>query len=327
MGFMARFFYSQIFVTPKIPNTSFANQTIIITGSNTGLGFEAAKHFARLNAKKIIIAVRNVPAGEKAKELIEASCGRANLCEVWELDLASYASIKAFAHRASTELPRIDVLLENAGVATHTYATAEGHERTITVNVIGTFLLGLLLLPKLKESAAQTAPMKPRWCILTSETHAMVQFPEWKSPNTFAKLDDKETLNMKERYETSKLVEILVVREIAPKLADSGVVLNLINPGFCMSGLMREAPTIVLAIKSMLRYIMVRTTEVGSRTLVAGAAAGDESHGKYMVDGMVSDRHLSDFVKSEEGKIAEKKVWEELKVILEEIVPGVTGKL
>ncbi|EEQ86444.1 hypothetical protein RJZ56_005759 [Blastomyces dermatitidis] len=327
MGFMAAFLYSQLFVTPKYPTASFANQTIVITGSNTGLGLEAARHFARLNAKKIIIAVRNVAAGEKAKELIETSSGRANICEVWELDLASYASIKAFAQRASTELPRIDVLLENAGIATHNYDTAEGHERTITINVIGTFLLGLLLLPKLKESATQTSPMKPRWCIVTSEVHAQAEFPEWKSPNTFEKLDDTKTLNMKERYEVSKLLEILVVREIAPKLADSGVILNLINPGFCQSGLMREFHWLVLVIKTMLTHIMVRTTEVGSRTLVAAAAEGDESHGTYMVDGKVSNRHLSAFVKSEDGKIAGKKVWEELKAILENIVPGVSGKL
>ncbi|PGH31738.1 hypothetical protein GX50_05461 [[Emmonsia] crescens] len=327
MGFMAAFFYSQLFVTPKYPNESFANQTIIITGSNTGLGLEAARHFARLDAKKIIIAVRNVVAGEKAKELIETSSGRANICEVWELDLASYASIKAFAQRASTELPRIDVLLENAGIATHTHDIAEGHERTITVNVIGTFLLGLLLLPKLKESAMQISPVKPRWCIVTSETHAMAEFPEWKSPNTFEKLDDKKTLNMKERYEASKLLEILLVREIAPKLADSGVVLNMINPGFCQSELMREVHWLVLVIKTMLTHIMVRTTEVGSRTLVAAAASGDESHGAYMTDGKVSNRHLSTFVKSEDGKTAGKKVWEELKVILENIAPGVTGKL
>ncbi|OJD11560.1 hypothetical protein AJ78_07695 [Emergomyces pasteurianus Ep9510] len=327
MGFVSAFFYSQLFVTPAYPTGSFANQTIVITGSNTGLGLEAAKHFARLDAKKIIIAVRNVPSGEKAKELIETTTGRANLCEVWQLDLASYASIKAFAQRASRELPRIDVLLENAGMATHTYDAAEGRERTITINVIGTFLLGLLLLPKLKESAVQNSFMKPRWCIVTSETHALAEFPEWKSPNTFDKLDDKNTLKMKERYEASKLMEILIVREIAPRLVDSGVVLNLINPGFCMSGLMREAHWLVLATKTMLTHIMVRTTEIGSRTLVAGAAAGNESHGTYMVDGKVSNRHLSTFVKSEDGKIAGRKIWEELKVILENIAPDVTGKL
>ncbi|OJD14304.1 hypothetical protein ACJ73_09094 [Blastomyces percursus] len=159
---IAAFLYSQLFVIPNYPTASFANQTIVITGSNTGLGFEAARHFARLNAKKIIIAVRNVAAGEKDKELIETSTCRTNLCEVWELDLASYDSIKSFAQRAATELPRIDFLLENAGIVTHTYNTAEGHERTITINVIRTFLLGLLLLSKLKESATQISPMKPR---------------------------------------------------------------------------------------------------------------------------------------------------------------------
>lgn len=316
------FFYSQFFVKPKYPTQSFSGQTVIVTGSNTGLGLEAARHATRLGADKVILAVRNTAAGKKAKENIEASTGRQNICEVWELDLASYASVQAFAKRAISELPRIDVLLENAGVAALNYKLAERHESTITVNVISTFLLGLLLLPKLKESSQKTSSPSPRWVIVTSEVHAHTKLPEWKTPNTFKTLDDEKNFN-RVRYPTSKLLEVLVVREIAPKLAGSDVILNMLNPGLCHSELAREAGWVL----NFMKILLARTTEVGSRTLIASAAAGTESHGAYMTDGLVDNSALSCWVTSAEGKKAQEKVWGELKEILEEIVPGVTASL
>jgi trehalose-6-phosphatase len=71
--------------------------------------------------------------------------------------------------------------------------------------------------------------------------------------------------------------------------------------------------------------LMARSTEVGSRTLVAAAAAGPESHGAYMRDGKANNAALSSFVRSEDGAKAQKKVWEELSEILENIQPGVTN--
>lgn len=64
------FFYSQLFVTPSYPESSFADQTVIVTGSNTGLGLEAARHFYRLNCSRLILAVRTVTKGQTAKEEI-----------------------------------------------------------------------------------------------------------------------------------------------------------------------------------------------------------------------------------------------------------------
>ena len=316
------FFYSQLFVTPAHPSASFTGQTIIVTGSNVGLGKEAARHFARLGASKLILAVRNIKAGEEAKKDIETStkCG-ANVIEVWSLDLSSYESVKSFAERAS-KLPRLDVLLENAGIATFNFSLAEGHERTITVNVISTFLLALLMLPKLKATAKDSAT-QPRLIIVSSEIHGRTQFPEWKEPNTFAALDDLSKTNMSERYPTSKLLEVLAVRQIAPMLQGSGVILNMLNPGLCHSELARDGSMFL----TVLKFLFARTTEVGSRTLVAAAAAGPEAHGKYMTDGVVDDGALSAFVKSEDGKKAADKVWRDLSEILESIQPGTTSNL
>lgn len=311
------FIYSQFFVTPKYPKRGFNGQTIIVTGSNTGLGKEAARHFTRLGAAKVILAVRNTKAGEDAKNYIE----EATLCapgtvEVWPLDLSKYESVKAFARRATEELDRVDVLCENAGIAVLKQQVFEGHESTITVNVISTFLLALLMLPKLKETARRFK-RETTLTIVSSEVHAWTDMPERKAPSVFTELDKNEHFD--QRYQTSKLLEVLVVRQIAPQLAGSGVVLNMLNPGLCHSELTRDAPFSFTVVK----FFMARSTEVGSRTLVAAGTVGKESHGKYMTDGLVADDALSPFARSEDGATTGKKVWKELSGILEDIQPGV----
>ncbi len=121
------FLHSQLLVTPPVPTTSFAGKTVIVTGSNTGLGLEAARHIHRLGASLLILAVRNRDKGLAAQQSILASGsegpgrssgsgGERGRVEVWDLDLSSYASVQAFAARANG-LERVDALCENAGVA------------------------------------------------------------------------------------------------------------------------------------------------------------------------------------------------------------------
>ena len=250
------FFYSQLFVKPAYPTASCTGQTIIVTGANIGLGKEAARHFARLGASKIILAVHNTLAGEEAKRDIEKTtkCGT-DVIEVWALDLLSYESCRSFAQRAS-KLSRLDVLLENAGLAGGKWVLAGGHERMVAVNVIGTFYLAMFMLPKLKASAKEVN-VKPRLVIVSSEVHAWSKLPEWKKPNTFDALDDESTSNIRERYPTSKLLEILVVRQMAPRLESSGVIQNILNPGLCHSELARDSTSWVFTI---MKFFLARTT-------------------------------------------------------------------
>lgn len=267
---------------------------------------------------KVILAVRNLAAGEKAKQSIEDSTNKHGVCEVWKLDLASYDSVKAFATRA-VQLPRLDTVLENAAIATPKFSLAEAHESSITVNVINTILLGLLLLPKLTAMTKEFPSTTPHLTIITSEVHAWTQFPEWKADDTFIALDDEKAANMAERYGTSKLLEVFAVRELAPRIADAGVVINMLNPGLCHSELARDSGWGLW----LLKLCLARSTEVGSRSLAVAAAAGRESHGAYMTDGEVTNDGLSPFARSADGAKAHKKEWRELGEILEGIQPGI----
>jgi retinol dehydrogenase 12 len=190
---LRNFFYNQLFTKPPYPTQSFASQTIIVTGSNVGLGLEAARHFYRLGCAKLILAVRTVSKGETAKEDIVQSVKHrsdADVIDIWPLDLTSTESTLAFAERVKKELPRVDVLLENAGINNPIWAVSDGFEDTIQVNVINTFLLALSLLPKLRETKEQFADSLPHLVIVGSEGYMLTKFPEINAPDIYERLND-----------------------------------------------------------------------------------------------------------------------------------------
>ncbi|KAG8625062.1 hypothetical protein KVT40_006813 [Elsinoe batatas] len=326
LSYLPRFLYYQWFLTPAYPTQSFEGKTIVVTGANTGLGFEAAKHFVRLGAEKVIIAVRTVSKGEEAKRQLEEATRRTGVVEVWQLDLSSYNSVQAFAAKATSELKRIDVLLENAGINTQKFARTEGNESTITTNVISTMLLALLLLPKLRETA-DTFSTRPHLTIVSSEVHFFSDLPERKDPSgsIFATLADESKFSATGRYPTSKLVLVMAIQRLVEeqrlknKGASDGVIINHVNPGLCRSELARDAPGFAITLVNLI--FGARTTEVGSRTLVDAASFGPESHGQYLGNSRI-ERHAK-FLDSEEGKKTSRRVWDELKEILEGVKPGV----
>jgi NAD(P)-dependent dehydrogenase (short-subunit alcohol dehydrogenase family) len=134
---------------------------------------------------------------------------------------------------------------------------------------------------------------------------------------------------MHDRYGTTKLLDVLLVQELAARLdaasaaSVSPIVVNTANPGLCKSSLFRNVLLIGQFLLAVATAIIGRTTEQGSRALMAAVAGGRESHGKYVDSGRVDDP--SAFVLSEEGKLVQKKVWGELMEILEGIEPGVTA--
>jgi len=192
MRWFLSFLYSQLFVKLPKPTNDFSGQTIIVTGSNTGLGREAARHLSRLNAALVILAVRNQSKGEAAKQSILASTGRADTSiEVWDLDMQSYDSIKAFCAKAN-KLHRLDAVLENAGIMTKYFTMVAGYESTITTNVIGTFLLALGIMPKLRQSALEYK-IEPRLSIVASDLHFLAKFPERHAKDIFVAMNNEKS--------------------------------------------------------------------------------------------------------------------------------------
>jgi NAD(P)-dependent dehydrogenase (short-subunit alcohol dehydrogenase family) len=322
---MAKFFWAQLFGNAPTPTQSFAGQTIIVTGSNTGLGFEAAKHIVNLGCTKLIMAVRSVDKGESAKAaIIEATGCDPKIIEVWSIDLTSYDSVKAFAERADRELDRLDVLLENAAVASVVWNWVEDNERMITVNVVSTFLLAFLVLPKLKATAVKFNT-RPRLTFVTSDTHFLVDFNEKDATGgIFNTLNDKTKSDVSDRYPTSKLIQVFIVREMAAQLPQDStpVIINCVNPGLCKSELSREIDGPAVQI---MKFLFARSAEAGSRNLVHGASGGLDTHGQYMDMGKVTKP--ATVVVGPGGKEAQERLYAELVEKLERIAPGVSTNL
>ncbi|KAF4637286.1 hypothetical protein G7Y89_g800 [Cudoniella acicularis] len=300
--------------------------TYIVTGANTGLSFETAKHLVGLKAAKVIIAVRNTTAGETAKAEIEAATNIRGVVEVWTLDLANFDSVKVFAKKVNDKLDRIDALVENAGIALLTWAMAEGHESSITVNVLGTLLLAVLLLPKMAESA-QRFGILPHLVIVMSEVGftAKAQFDNVKD-DPFVKMNTKD---MTDRYQLSKLMQVFAVRQLAAlaPVSRTGVVVNCVNPGLCKTKLSRHGPFHLRMLLAGANMMLRRTVEMGSRTILYAAVAEKESHGCYTSACEMKENQVPSWITDEDGQQAQKRIWYGLVKELESVEPGYVKKI
>jgi NAD(P)-dependent dehydrogenase (short-subunit alcohol dehydrogenase family) len=280
--------FSKICVTLPVPTGTpeLSDQTIIVTGANAGLGFEASLHLSRLGVGRLIMAVRTPAKGDDARKRILDSTGQAeSSIEVWPIDMDSYSSIKDFAARAS-QLPRLDGVLANAGIMTSNFGLSEHNEKTLNVNVISTFLLYLLLLPKMRESGKQTGHVC-RYVVPNSALHYVAPLAELdpKSQSIIDRLNDPEKADMAGRYPMSKLLVLYAVREFAERSSSSGkgeCIINTPNPSFCKSNLANEAQD--SRGFRVFEKLLARSTEEGSRTLVHGLMAGPDSNGQYLAN-------------------------------------------
>ena len=235
MSFLAAFIYRQFIYTPPVPTASFKDKIAIVTGSNVGLGLEACRWMVRLGASQVILACRNVDKGKAAAKDIEAttSCS-SDILKVWHLDMSSYASVQAFSDKVEAELPRVDVLLGNAGLRTTHFRMTEDNEEIITTNVVSLSLLAFLLHPKLHETAVKYNT-QTHFTVTASELYEVAKFKERKAPagQLFATLSDKSTANMGDRYNVSKLLVIFVIKQMAAlsPISSSQVIINCVAPG------------------------------------------------------------------------------------------------
>lgn len=278
------------------PTTSFAGKRILVTGANTGIGFEAATTFASLNAEQVILGVRSIDKGLDARRRIEARGQRTNNIDVWELDMGSYTSVQRFAARVETEMPRLDVAILNAGISPNDYViSAEGWESVIQVNVMATALLGLLLLPKLRSSTLEVE--SSRLVIVTSEAHRWLQPSDFPDPSDFGgsilqavnarppkgKAWDPLLQNARSKlfamYISSSLAALATERNGKPQ-----VVVTSVCPGACKSDLTRDLMGKSIAQTSALRVfdlLFNKPTEQGGWSYVRAAALPAEAHGKW----------------------------------------------
>lgn len=143
-------------------------KTYIVTGANGGLGYEATKHLAALKPARVIMAVRNLTAGETALREIESVTNTSGVLQVWHLELSKYSSVASFIDKVETQLDRVDGVILNAAVAMGRWVVCEeGRDMNMTVNLVSQMILTVGLMPFLKKSG-KTTGYTPRITIIGS---------------------------------------------------------------------------------------------------------------------------------------------------------------
>lgn len=205
--------------------------TMVVTGGNTGIGLETAVGLAGRGVR-VVITARDPERGASAVAAIRQRTG-SDRVDVLPLDLASFDSIRSFATMLLDRYDRLDVLINNAGLAPdgRRWETAEGFEAAFGVNHLGHALLTHLLLDRLGECAPS------RVVVVSSGAYRMagdgICFHDLQHEGEFHSLGV---------YAESKLANIYYTLELAERLEGSGVTVNALNPGHVASRLGQTRP-------------------------------------------------------------------------------------
>lgn len=262
-----------------------AKPVCIVTGANTGIGFQTASALA-LKGYTVVLAVRNVAQGQDAAAAINSLArDRGGDALVMQLDNSKLRSVRDFATAFLARHKHLHALVLNAGISgigvPHSErATEDGFQLVFQVNFLAAFLLAQLLLPRLKATAVE-APIAPvRVVLLSSVTHRTVEpIPDWARLIRSGK-------GFKSSYALSKLACTLFAYHLARGLASEGskVVAVAVNPGAVDSDIWRSVPGWVQCwFRHCRRAFFLRTAQ-GAATSVAAASAG-EVRGRVFVSG------------------------------------------
>ncbi|KAK9358515.1 hypothetical protein V1504DRAFT_435723 [Lipomyces starkeyi] len=308
------------------PETNLKGKTVIVTGANTGLGFEASRQFLTLGASRVILAVRSASKGEVARQrlLSDLTVKKNNPhaeVKVMRLDLSDYKSVVNFSSDVKKELDAIHIVLLNGGLNLMNWKeTVDGHEMTLQVNYVSNALLALELLPLLEQTAIEAkAPTRISW--VGSQAQAFNSFNKKPLPSdesVLHRFDDKTQYRSFLRYSDSKLLVSMFVQELAKNIPQDKVVINHMCPGMVSTSLDANIPRYLKPIVGIVKKLRARTPEEGARILIyAAAVAGPDTHGAFIVDNKIVP--IAPMTQTDNGKEMQTKLWAETLVELTKV--------
>lgn len=200
-------------------------KTVVVTGGNSGIGFETAAALASMGAR-VLVTARNADKGRAAVSAITQRTGGEGTVQLVVFDLADLSSVRQGASEILEQAPTLDVLVNNAGlVLSEREETVDGFEATFATNHLGPFLLTNLLLDRLTASAPA------RIVNVASTAHSAA-----RRGMRFDDLQSERHYRGMRVYGESKLANILFTLELARRLEGQAVTANSLHPGTVRSG-------------------------------------------------------------------------------------------
>jgi NAD(P)-dependent dehydrogenase (short-subunit alcohol dehydrogenase family) len=200
-------------------------KTVVVTGANSGIGFETAAALSSMGAR-VLVTARNADKGRAAVAALTQRLRGEGRVQLVVFDLANLASVRRGAAEILEQAPRLDVLVNNAGLVLSARAeTVDGYEATFAINHLGPFLLTNLLLERIVASA----PARVVNVASTAHNAARKGIP-------FDDLQSTRRYRGMRVYGQSKLANMLFTLELARRLEGRGVTANSLHPGTVRSG-------------------------------------------------------------------------------------------
>ena len=246
------------------------DKTVVITGANSGIGWEAAKGFTEMGAQ-VVMAVRNEEKAEKARREIVKEYAEARV-DVMKLDLSDLSSIRTFAEKVKSRFGSLDLLINNAGVMMPPYTkTKDGFELQFGGNHLGHFALTGLLLPVLVKTIGS------RIVTISSLAHN-------RGSIDFGNLDGTKGYRAKKFYNQSKLANLLFALELDKRLKQHGLqtISVACHPGISATNIFkfgkRDAPQFLKKIAN--RFL--QPPELGALPTIFAATDPTLTGGEYI---------------------------------------------
>ncbi|MFT4946621.1 MAG: NAD(P)-dependent dehydrogenase (short-subunit alcohol dehydrogenase family) [Natronomonas sp.] len=304
-------FRSDSWTTSAIPDQS--GKVVVITGANSGLGYEATKALAEKGAH-VVMACRSIDRGESARDSIREQFPAASL-SVRGLDLASLDSIHSFAEEFTSEHDSLDVLCNNAGVmALPREETEDGFEMQFGVNHLGHFALTGQLLDVLETTSGRS-----RVVTHSSGVHERGQVD-------FGDLQSEDSYNKWDAYAQSKLANLLFAYELDRRLDSAGanVLSTACHPGYAATNLQRSGPEqsgsrLRLAMMRVANAVLAQSAEAGALPMLYAATHGGVTGREYVGPGGLANMRGAPEVQESSERSYDEETAERLWEVSEEL--------